>query len=121
MSQKFPAAVRLHSRPEFDAVQDRGRRVSARDLTMIARPTTLACDRLGIIASRRVGGAVDRNRAKRRVRELFRRAGPLHASTGGRRALDVVVVARPALVAAPFAAVAEDFRQALGKLREGRS
>ena len=120
MSERFPADVRLHSRAEFDAVQNGGRRVSARYLTMIARPNTLACDRLGVIASRRVGGAVARNRAKRRLRELFRRERPTRAREADRRALDVVVVARTALVTAPFSAVADDFRQALRKVRESR-
>ena len=120
MFERFPAAVRLHSRSEFDAVQDRGRRVSMRHLTMIARPNALGADRLGIIASRKVGGAVERNRAKRRLRELFRREHPMRVDAR-RRTIDVVVVARPSLVTAPFAAVAEEFRQALGKLRESRS
>ena len=53
---KFPRAARLHVRAEFDAVQDRGRRVTARYLTLIGRPNALERDRIGIIASRRVGG-----------------------------------------------------------------
>jgi ribonuclease P protein component len=120
MSLTFPGAVRLHTRVEFDAVQERGRRVSARYVTIIGRPNALDCDRLGIIASRRVGGAVARNRAKRRLRELFRREAPASARAAGRQPMDVVVVARPALVSAPFAAVREDFRVALKKLREER-
>lgn len=120
MSLPFPSAVRLHSRAEFDAVQEGGRRVSARYLTLIGRPNALAYDRLGIIASRRVGGAVARNLAKRRLRELFRREAPARASADGRRPMDVVVVARPTLVLASFAAVEADFRVALRKLREER-
>jgi ribonuclease P protein component len=94
--------------------------VSAKYLTMIGRPNGLECDRLGIIASRRVGGAVVRNRAKRRLRELFRRESPARAAEQGRRAMDVVVVARSALVDAPFAALAADFQEALRKLRGAR-
>jgi ribonuclease P protein component len=84
---------------------------------MIGKPNGLACDRLGIIASRRVGGAVVRNRAKRRLRELFRQESPARAVDDGRRALDVVVVARPAVAIVPFAALAADFQEALRKLR----
>jgi ribonuclease P protein component len=91
--------------------------VSARFLTIIGRPNMFDHDRLGIIASRRVGGAAARNRAKRRVRELFRKEPPSRARADGGRPLDLVVVARPALVDASFAAVEEDFRVALRKLR----
>ena len=52
--------------------------------------------RVAVVASRRVGGAVQRNRAKRRLRELIRHL-PL------RREVDVVLVARRRCVDAPFA------------------
>ena len=113
----FARAVRLRSRAEFDAVQDGGRRVSGRYLTLIGRPNALECDRLGIIASRRVGGAVDRNRAKRRLRDLFRREAPSRAREAGRRPMDFVVIARPGLTDAPFAMLEEDFSGALRRLR----
>ena len=70
---KFSAASRLRSRHEFTAVQERGRRVAARYVTLLGLPNALDRDRLGVVASRKVGGAVVRNRAKRRLRELFRR------------------------------------------------
>jgi ribonuclease P protein component len=45
--------------------------------------------RLGITVSRRIGGAVVRNRVKRRIREWFRREGAAGAS-----GLDLLVIAR---------------------------
>jgi len=52
--------------------------------------------RVAVIASRRVGGAVQRNRAKRRLRELLRHL-PLRGE------VDLVAVARTRCVDAPFA------------------
>ena len=112
MSEAFRPAARLRSRGEFAAVQKGGRRVAGRFLTLLAQPNHEGCDRLGIIASRRVGNAVIRNRAKRRLREIFRRL-PGHSG----RTLDVVVVARSELAAAPFGAVSDEFQAALKKLR----
>jgi ribonuclease P protein component len=51
--------------------------------------------RLGLVAGRKVGGAVERNRAKRRIRHAMRAANPPIG-------LDVVVIASAAVVSAPF-------------------
>ena len=114
MSAAFPPAVRLRSRREYDAVQRGGRRVSARFVTLLARPGAAPHDRLGLVASRKIGGAVIRNRAKRRLREIFRQLEPAAPDP---RPLDLVAIARRELVDAPHAIVEADFRAALKKLR----
>lgn len=116
MSERFGPAARLRSRGEFTAVQSGGRRVVGRYLTMLGLPNTIGRDRLGIIASKRVGGSVQRNRAKRRLRELFRRG----AVSTAKQFLDVVAIAKAELVDAPFHAVEADFHAALQKLRGSR-
>jgi ribonuclease P protein component len=116
MSVKFRRAARLRSRDQFDRVQRGGRRVSTRLFTLVASPNALDRDRLGIIASRRLGGAVVRNRAKRRIREVFRRRATSDV-TGAGRGLDLVVVARLAVTDAPYATVEKDFQAALRQLR----
>jgi ribonuclease P protein component len=117
MSSRFRPAVRLASHVEFRAVQQRGRRVAARYVTLLGRANDRGCDRLGIIASRKVGTAVVRNRAKRRLREIFRREEPDRAVDAGRRPFDVVVIVRRELADAPYAAVRADVQGALRKLR----
>jgi ribonuclease P protein component len=121
MPVRFGPAARLRSRGEFTGVQTQGRRVAGRYLTMLAHPNSLNRHRLGIIASKRVGGAVERNRAKRRLRALFR-AHVLSASPTAdpRTAFDVVAIAKPDLVAAPFAALSAEFLAAWRKLAAGR-
>jgi len=54
--------------------------------------------RVGFTASRRVGGAVKRNRAKRRMRELVRR----HAVHFDKQGCDFVLIARPDILNLPF-------------------
>ena len=117
MSPRFGPAAKLRSRAEFTAVQNDNRRASGRYLTVLGRPNTLGRDRLGIIASKRVGGAVDRNRAKRRVRALFRQELSRPASALD---FDFVVIVRQDLVRAPFPAIAADFQAALKKIRSAR-
>jgi ribonuclease P protein component len=110
----------LRARHEFTRVQDTGRRVATRYMTLLGRPNALERDRLGVVASRRIGGAVVRNRAKRRLREVFRRGLAAGAGRPADRTLDVVAIARRELVDAPFAAVEADFQNALRKLRGAR-
>jgi ribonuclease P protein component len=64
--------------------------------------------RMGITASRHVGGAVVRNRVKRLVREFFRRRHHLLAP-----ARNVVVIARPTAAGASYDEVARELGAAL--------
>ena len=69
----LPRAARLRSRPQFTEALAEGPAGLRRHFTVYARPNGLTHARIGIIASKRVAPrAVDRNRAKRLVREMFR-------------------------------------------------
>jgi len=75
MSQfSFPKSERLAKRPQFKKVMDEGRRKRIGTIcTVFMLPNQLNKKRLGIIASKKIGNAVARNRAKRKIREAFRR------------------------------------------------
>lgn len=65
--------MRLRSRPQFTEALAEGAAGLRRHFTVYTRPNGLPHARIGIIASKRVAPrAVDRNRAKRLVREVFR-------------------------------------------------
>ncbi|MCA1906681.1 MAG: ribonuclease P protein component [Desulfarculus sp.] len=98
---------RLRQRGQFLALQ-RARRVNQRQILFLWRPNGLAFSRLGLTVSRRVGGAVVRNRIKRRLREIFRRAG-----ADLPRGIDLVAVARPEAAGLDFAALHRLTHQAL--------
>jgi ribonuclease P protein component len=102
----FPAALRIRRRPEFLHVYEHGVRIRARLMTVMALRNTLGHSRLGIAATRKLGGSVVRNRAKRLVRVLFRQAD---VPPG----LDIVVIPRPDMLDADFRTLESEFRYAL--------
>ncbi|HMB69964.1 MAG TPA: ribonuclease P protein component [bacterium] len=70
----FPKEERVRRSPEFTRIFRDGKQVRGRFLTArwIADPPTDLC-RVGFAAGKRLGGAVIRNRLKRRMREAYRR------------------------------------------------
>lgn len=102
--QRFTKASRVRRRGEFQRVFEGGTRVHGRYLTLLMAPNGAGRPRLGIVASRKLGGAVARNRAKRLIREVFRR-NPVP----GRQGVDVVVIPRRELFDAAYASLETDF------------
>lgn len=71
--QSFSAELRLTRQADFDRVFESGRHAADQVLVLHACRNQLGHSRLGLSVSRRVGGAVVRNRWKRRIREAWRR------------------------------------------------
>lgn len=110
------AGQRLRRNADFLAVRAQGRRLDcgAFLLTWAARPGAepSATPRVGVVASRAaVGNAVHRNRAKRRLRALFRKHQALVPP-----GLDLVLTARAALLRMEFAEVEQRFTAACHQL-----
>jgi len=74
----FPRARRLRKRSEFLPVQQAGSRIVLPSaILLVAARADDGPARLGITVTRKFGGAVQRNRAKRVIREAFRRSPEL--------------------------------------------
>lgn len=102
-------ATHVRKRAEFERIQRGGERVqTARFVLILARNAeTSAPTRLGITASRKIGGAVVRNRAKRLVRAAFRQTPDLFAP-----GIDLVVIVRRSLAGSVLADVVAEWRGA---------
>jgi ribonuclease P protein component len=107
-AQGLPPDARVRRRPEFERAYNTGVRIHGRFMTLFVVANGGTQARLGVAASKKVGPAVDRNRAKRRARELFRR----HKLAAG---LDIVIVPRREMLDAPFASLETDYLAALDR------
>jgi ribonuclease P protein component len=93
MTARSSGRGRLSRSAEFERVYRHGRSTANRHLVLYTFPNpSTRAPRLGVSVSRKVGGAVERNRVKRLLREAFARAESALAPEQ-----DVVVVARPAV------------------------
>jgi ribonuclease P protein component len=111
---RFRRTQRIRRRAEFQQIYKQGTRVSGRYYTLFIQPNSLAAGRLGVAATRKLGGAVVRNRAKRLVREVFRRSG---IAPG----FDIVVVPRRELLDTSLAVLETEYRATVERyLRRGR-
>ncbi|MDZ4197896.1 MAG: ribonuclease P protein component [Kiritimatiellia bacterium] len=106
--QGLSRSQRLIRPAQFEKVYGQGRKAVGRHLILWALPAEVNSGiRLGVVASRRVGGSVQRNRARRLLREAFRRRRSEMKSGA-----DVVIVARRSLVEASFREADEDLLEA---------
>jgi ribonuclease P protein component len=113
------AIGRLKTRAEFLHVRG-GARFTAPSLVLQARRRSAGETeeapgaRFGFTATKGLGGAVVRNRARRRLKEAVRVAGPSHAMAG----YDYVLIAREGTVQRRFTELIKDLERALVRVHE---
>jgi ribonuclease P protein component len=112
----LPRAERLRSRAEFDRLFHRGARIEGPAFVLLWMREPGA-RQAGFVAGRRLGGSVVRNRARRRLREAYRRQRAVLPPEG----LRLCFVARRGAVTDSFDRLADTMGRALGQVgRRGR-
>jgi len=111
----------LKARPQFLAVAAARRKCALPGLVLQARPqpageATPGTVRVGFTATRKIGNAVARNRAKRRLRAAADAVLPARAAPG----FDLVLIARAGTAGRPFAALCGDLARGLDTLGAAR-
>ena len=107
---RFRPAQHIRRRADFERAYETGIRLSGRLMTVFVKSNDGEHARLGIAATRKIGGAVVRNRAKRLTRELFRHLKP---DTG----VDIIVVPRREFSDAPYLDLERELTDLLDRAR----
>jgi ribonuclease P protein component len=129
---RFPRTARLLRHADFERVYKQGRRHFSASMTVFywARPVEQAVDgagkptagsetavqeglRIGFTVGRALGGAVQRNRMKRRLREAVRLSLPVHGV-----AADVVINPKKSLLRAEFSGVVSEVAKAFAVIEQ---
>lgn len=109
----FGRSRRLVTAAGFRDVLRRGLRIEGPLFLLVGLPNGRSHLRIGITAGRRLGTAVERNRAKRLLRESFRRTPP-----GALDGYDLVLMPRREIVTRTQSEVDREYRDRLRRLRE---
>lgn len=97
VSEKFPKTDRILKRDVFRRVYEEGRKTQFRYFTAFVLTKGTDRARIGITTTRKMGNSVERNRARRLVREAFRRNKWLVP-----QGVDIVINAKRSLVGAAY-------------------
>ncbi len=107
---RFPRTERLTNGAEFQALFQQGKRIDRSCLVVLWRPAGHG-RRAGFAVSRQLGTAVQRNRARRRIREAYRAT-----RTAAPAGVDLVVIAKRRALTQRFAALSDELREALASI-----
>ena len=102
--QRFPKSDRILKRQAFRRVYDAGKKIQTRFFTAFVLPNSQEQSRIGITATRKTGNSVQRNRMRRRVRELYRR-NKWRVPPG----IDIVINVKDGLARAGYDEIEKDF------------
>ncbi|MDE1153920.1 MAG: ribonuclease P protein component [Micavibrio sp.] len=108
------AVPTLKASPEFQRISRQGKKWVCPAFIMLVLPLDdTAPFRLGLTVSRKVGNAVVRNRAKRRLREMVR----LFIQARAPKGFDVILISKTAAASIDFDKMSQDFIKGLTHLK----
>jgi len=112
--RRYPRSMRLLRHADFERVYEKGRRLFSNHITVFyLRRERGNCARIGYTVSRALGGAVDRNRMKRRLKEAVRQARIPSATP-----VDIVINPKKSLLKADFNGFVEEVSRAFRVIQQ---
>jgi ribonuclease P protein component len=111
MTQSLAPHERIRKKKDFLILYKKGSRYKSKYFSLIYSFNALPYSRVGVVASRKVGEAVVRNKVKRRMRELFRRNKDLLGTP-----VDLLIVAGPEMPRAEWTQLKEEYLRGMREI-----
>lgn len=108
MDENFTPFERIRNKKDFLHLYKKGKRYRGKYFVLIYLSNELAFSRVAIVASKKLGNAVQRNRTKRWLRTLFRRNKKLLA-----KPFDMILIPRKEIHESDWQSLENDYRAAL--------
>lgn len=109
MSFSFPKELKIRNSSEYKEIFGKSRKLSSDHFNILYVPNSLGYPRVGfVVAKKNVPGAVERNRVKRVLREVFRRNKSLFGS------MDVVFIAKKGSETLDFSLAQKEIKEIVG-------
>jgi len=115
MHESYGPPERVRDKKDFNKLYKKGVCVRSKYFNIIYLPNDLGHSRMAVVASRKVGNAVDRNRIRRRAKDLFRRNKERLAFS-----MDMLFIAKKDLLSITWAEMRERYFEALESICGGR-
>lgn len=116
MSEAYGPRERIRKKKDFSDLYGNGGCFRGKHFNLIFRPNDMGFSRMSAVASRKIGNAVQRNKARRRARELFRRNKDLVPGT-----MDMLVIARLGIDVAAWEDLVRQYRAAMKYAARGQA
>lgn len=108
MPETLRPRERIRKKKDFIALYKKGNRYKGKYFIIVYFPNELSFSRFAVVASKKTGNAVKRNRIKRRVRVLFRENKEIFINP-----MDLIVIAKADIFIASWMELKEEFQKAI--------
>ena len=111
MSETFTPQERIRKKKDFLFLYKKGNRYRGRYFNLIYLSNDLNFSRMAVVVSKKVGGAVERNTIKRRLRTLFRRNKHILLNP-----LDIICVVKKEIQSASWQSLEEEYLRSMNSI-----
>ena len=108
MKETFRPHERIKKKKDFLFIYKQGKRYRGKHFILIYLPNNLNFSRMAVVAGKKKGNALKRNKIKRRLRALFRQNKALLEAP-----LDMIILAEKEVHSAPWQELQKDYAEAL--------
>ncbi|MFP4081964.1 MAG: ribonuclease P protein component [Candidatus Aminicenantes bacterium] len=116
MDEKFSPQQRIRKKKDFLFLYRKGKRYRGKYFSLIYLANNLSSSRIAIVASKKVGNAVKRNKIKRWMRELFRRNKNLL-----NKPMDIVIIPKKDIADLSWSALQKEYLEAIAHISSQNS